>query len=51
MSCSLFEKSLYYTYFMQCVEYKNAEQSHVLIPAIKNLVSKKLSLYKDVDLR
>jgi hypothetical protein len=44
MSCSLFERSLYffsydglYTYFVQCVEYNNGEQPHMLIPTIQNL--------------
>jgi hypothetical protein len=58
MSYCLFEKSLYsflydisYTHFVQCVEYKNDEQSCLLIPAIQNLMSQKLPLYPDVNLR
>jgi hypothetical protein len=58
MSYNLFEKSLYsfsygipYTYFVQYIEYNNSEQSRLLIPAIKNLVSQILSLYLDVDMR
>jgi hypothetical protein len=37
--------------FMQYIEYKNGEQFHLLIPAIQNSISQKLSLYLNVDLR
>jgi hypothetical protein len=37
--------------FVQCVEYKNAEQPHLLFLIIHNLVSQILSLYPDIDLR
>jgi hypothetical protein len=45
MSYNLFEVSLYsfsydslYTHFVQYIEYKNGEQSCMLIPTIQNLV-------------
>jgi hypothetical protein len=40
-----------YTHFVQCVEYNNSEQPHLLILIIQNLISQIMSLYIDVDLR
>jgi hypothetical protein len=58
MSYNLFEKKSLlfsydsaYTHFVQYVEYNNSEQTRLLIPAIQNLVSQRLSLYPDVDLK
>jgi hypothetical protein len=47
----LFSYDSPYTYFVQCVEYNNDKQYHLLIPVIQSLVSQILSLYPDVDLR
>jgi hypothetical protein len=47
----LFSYDSFYTYFVQYVEYKNGEQSRLLIPIIQNMFFQKLSLYSDFDLR